>query len=184
MRPAARRLDRALVVLPSVTLGGTEQQTAVLARAMAEARLEVTLAMEPALRPDFAALPGAASELRSVTGPFGWQAGATAADNIAAQAAALAPLLQGLRPDLVILPLPWPGHGFGLLQALAAAGQRTLVIQHLAPQIADPVPEAAAPVLATLAAAPIRWAAVSAPVAARAAAFFGLPPAAVAVVPN
>ncbi|MCB4820643.1 glycosyltransferase [Roseicella aerolata] len=82
-------------------------------------------------------------------------------------------------------PLPWPTHGLGLLRGLAAAGVPVLAILHLAPREPEPpLPEAAQAVIAALPGAPVRWAAVSAPIAARVAGRFGLPPAAIAVVPN
>ena len=79
------------------------------------------------------------------------------------------------------MPLPWPDHGLGLQRALARAGVPQLAIAHLAPPEAAPVPAALRDGLADAA---VTWAAVSAPVARRLAATFGLPPGGVAVVPN
>ncbi len=172
-----RRLRRLLVLLPSAGLGGAEAHTATLVRALAAAGVGVSVAAEPELLPGLARLFGEAAVLHPAA--VGWREAEPMAANIARQSAAAAPLIAALQPDAALLPLPWPTHGLGLQQALAAAGTATLVIGHLAPPDTAAVPEALA-----LAAGPFTWAAVSRPAAGRLAACFGLPAASVAVVPN
>ncbi|WP_431267556.1 hypothetical protein [Dankookia sp. P2] len=145
----------------------------------------VTVALEPALDPGFAAMLGRPSAVRRLRAPLGWRPGAALDANMDRQEAALAGALAETRPDLVILPLPWPTHGLGLFRGLPAAGPPALVIHHLAPREPEPpLPGAAQAVLAALPAARIHWAAVAALVAARAAALLGLPEAGFTVVPN
>jgi glycosyltransferase involved in cell wall biosynthesis len=178
-------LARALIALPSMGLGGTERHTAALANALAAAGVAVTVALEPALDAGFAAMLGWPSQVHRRPAPLGWQPEATPEANMARQEAALAAALAATRPDLVILPLPWPTHGLGLFRGLLAAGLPALVIHHLAPREPEPpLPEAALAVLAALPGSRFRWAAVAAPVAARAAALLGLPEAGFTVVPN
>ena len=178
-------LGRALVALPATGLGGTEAHTAALANVLAAAGVAVTVALEPGLDAGFAAMLGWPSAVRRLPAPLGWQPGAPAEANMAAQEAALARVLAETRPGLVILPLPWPTHGLGLFRGLLAAGLPVLVIHHLAPREPEPpLPEAARAVLAALPGAPFHFAAVAAPVAARAAAMLGVPEPAFAVVPN
>ena len=62
MTPRGRILSRALMILPSTALGGTEKHSAALARALAEAGVVVTLALEPSLRPGVQAMLGARRE--------------------------------------------------------------------------------------------------------------------------
>jgi hypothetical protein len=183
--PRGRSLSRALMILPSTALGGTEKHSAALAGALAEAGVGVTLALEPSLRPGVQAMLGARPDILLHPAPVGWQPGASLAANLDRQEAALAGLLAAARPDIVLLPLPWPTHGLGLMRGLVAAGVPVLAILHLAPREPEPpLPEAAQAVVAALPGAPVRWAAVSAPIAARVASRFGLPPAAITVVPN
>ncbi|NOG73411.1 glycosyltransferase [Roseicella sp. DB1501] len=192
-------VSRILLALPSVGLGGTERHSAVLAAALAAAGVAVTVALAPPLAAGFAAMletPGGTggraegrAAVRLQPAPLAWRPDASAGGGIEAairaQAAALAPVLAAVRPDLVLLPLPWPDHGLGLFQAVIEAGLPALAIHHLAPREPEPpLPAAALSVTARLAAAPLRFAAVSAPVAARAAARLGLPAARFAVVPN
>ncbi|TCZ66034.1 glycosyltransferase [Roseicella aquatilis] len=180
-----RSLSRVLVALPSIGLGGAEKHSAVLAEALAAAGVATTVATEPRLAEGFGAMLRPGSRLRRRGAPLGWQPRAEVEANMAAQEAALAGLLAETRPDLLLLPLPWPTHGLGLLRGAVAAGLPTLVIHHLASRDPEPdLPEAARAALAALPRAPVRFAAVSAPVAARAAAQLGLPAGAVAVVPN
>ncbi|RAI56934.1 glycosyltransferase [Roseicella frigidaeris] len=184
-----RGLSRALLALPSRGLGGTERHSAVLARALAASGVAVTVALAPPLAAGFAALlgppPPGPGGVRLHPAPLAWEGDADPAAGIAAQAAALAAVLAGTRPDLAILPLPWPEHGLGLLRAVAEARLPALAIHHLAGRAPEPpLPEAARAVTERLAVASIRWVAVSAPVAARAAARLGLPAGRVAVVPN
>lgn len=98
------------------------------------------------------------------------------------QAEGLAAVLAGFRPDVLVLPLPWPDHGLGLMQAAAAAGIPTLVVCHLAPP--DPPSGLAEVRKLGLAGMRAAWIAVSGPVARRAEQFFGLMPRQVQVVNN
>lgn len=170
-----QRLRRLLVLLPSAGLGGAEAHTATLVRALAATGVTVSVAAEPDLQPGLAGLLDGTAMLHAA--PIGWRETEDLAGNMARQAQAAAPLIAALAPDAALLPLPWPTHGLGLHQALADACIATLAIAHLAPPDLEPLPEA-------LAAAPIGWAAVSGPVAARVAACFGLPAGGIAVVPN
>ena len=174
-----KRLRRALALLPSAGLGGAEAQTAVLLRALAQAGVTVSAAIEPALKPGLAALLPAAVQVFGA--PLAWWSNAPAAANIARQTAEGAALLEAAAPDLVLLPLPWPTHAIGLMRATAAAGLPGIAIAHLAP--AELAPEEAA-LADGVAAASLAWVAVSAPVGGRVAGIFGLPPGAVTVVPN
>lgn len=207
-----RRVRRVLALFPSDGLGGAEAQSAVLLRALQAAGVAVTAAIEPRLRAPLARWLGPGAEV--VGAPIGWHGQRSAGANIAAQALAAPGLLAAAAPDVVLLPLPWPTHGLGLMPVLAAARQPTLAVAHLAPE--DPFEDAPAETAETAedapgdapgdaqrdapgeapgvawwdasraagAAAKLAWAAVSAPVAARVARLFGLPRGAVAVVPN
>ena len=179
--PSPRRLRRALVLLPSAGLGGAEAMTAVLARALAADGVELHLATEPALEPGFAAMLGPALADAVSAAPLGWREDEPPAQILRRQAAFAAARILTFRPDLALIPLPWPTHDLGFLPPLAEARVPTLCIAHLAP--AEPEPD-----MAELArGAPLgaaRWAAVSAPVAARLASCLGLDPAQVTVVPN
>jgi glycosyltransferase involved in cell wall biosynthesis len=175
---AVRRLRRLLVPLPSAAIGGAERHTASLALALAEAGVEVTVAAEPALLPGLAAL---FRPLAPVAAPVGWREAEGMEANAARQAGAAAALIARHVPEAALLPLPWPSHGLGLQRALAEAHLPGLAIAHLAPHEPEPVPAA---LLRPALAAPLAWAAVSAPVAGRVAALFGLAPGQVAVVPN
>ena len=176
-----RRLERVLMLLPSAGIGGAEVHSAWLAQGLAAAGVLVRLAVGPAVRDRFAGLlgPGLASALQAA--PVGWDGGARLAANLARQSAAAAALLAEWRPDAVVLPLPWPTHGLGLQQALAAAAVPVLAVAHLAPH-AFTAEELAAARAARL--GPTRWTAVSEAVAARLAQCFGLPAGTVATVPN
>lgn len=156
------RLRRVLALLPGAALGGAEAQTATLLRALAAAGVEVIAAIAPDLAPAYAAALGADVTVRPA--PIAWAAathgpgdGATPAQAprrggappahatptaaaSAAQAAAAAPLLAGFRPDLALLPLPWPTHALGLQAACAAAGIPALAIAHLAPTVPASMP--------------------------------------------
>jgi glycosyltransferase involved in cell wall biosynthesis len=179
---APRRLRRALVLLPSVALGGAEVMTAVLARALSAEGLEMDLAIEPELLPGFAAMLGPTLADSASAAPLGWRKEETETQNLRRQGAVAAARIMTVRPDVAILPLPWPTHGLGFLRPLAEARVPTLAIAHLAPEEPEPGME----VLAR--AAPrggrLAWAAVSPAVAARVAALYGIPTAEVAVVPN
>lgn len=185
MKAPARSLSRALLALPSTALGGTERHTARLAAALAAAGVATTLALEPALETGVLRLLDGSAGVRLRPARIGWQPGMSAEANMDAQEAALAAALEATRPDILILPLPWPSHGLGLLRGATAAGVPVLAIHHLAPREPEPpLPAAAQAVIAALPQARLSLAAVSAPVAARVAAFLDVPPAAVAVVPN
>lgn len=176
-----RRLRRMLALLPSAALGGAEAQTATLLRAVAATGVEVTIGMDPALVDRFAAVagPGLAPWVRPAA--LGWDDALPIDVASARQRAAAAPLIAAVRPELALLPLPWPTHALGLQAALAAAAVPALVIAHLAPT----APEAAADAAARCTPrGPTVWGAVSAPVAARLARSFALPHTAVAVVRN
>ncbi|WP_052213918.1 glycosyltransferase family 4 protein [Belnapia sp. F-4-1] len=178
MTVRARRLRRLLVLLPSAAIGGAERHTATLALALAEAGVEVIVAAEPDLLPGLAPL---FHPLATVAAPIGWREAEGLDANAARQARAAAALVPHHAPDAALLPLPWPSHGLGLQGALAEAHLPGLAIIHLAPREPVPVPAA---LLRPALAAPLAWAAVSAPVAGRVEALFGLAPGQVAVVPN
>lgn len=170
-----RRLERLLVALPSTRLGGTERHTAELAARLAvRSGMAVALAAEPALHPGLAPHLGPGVTLHAAA--LGWDGSDAPADRAARQAAEARRLAEAIRPDAALLPLPWPDAGPGLLPALA--GLPRLVLLHLAPE----APPAAAPPPPGLAAAMV--AAVSAPVARRAARAWGLAEGSVAVLPN
>lgn len=80
-----------------------------------------------------------------------------------------------------MLPLPWPSAGIGPARALAAAALPSLSIGHLVPPDGD---AAAIHALGGWPAPPGVVAAVSPPAALLLATGFGLPPQAVAVLPN
>jgi glycosyltransferase involved in cell wall biosynthesis len=160
----ARRLSRLLVPLPSTRLGGTERHTADLCtRIVARTAMEIHLAAEPALH----------EGLRRWLGP-GVALHAASLGTPASQPAEARRLRDALRPDAAFVPLPWPDAGDGLLPELD--GLPRLVLLHLAPEAPAPV---VAPALALESAV---CAAVSAPVARRAALAWGIPR--VAVLPN
>ncbi|MBV1796212.1 glycosyltransferase family 4 protein [Siccirubricoccus sp. G192] len=169
------------MLLPSGGIGGVEVHSVALARALARSGLTLRLAIEPALRPRFAALlgPDLAPGLEGLA--IGWYPEVAAEANIRRQAAAAMAAILAARPDAAILPLPWPTHGLGIQQALAEAGVPVLAVAHLAPRELDPPTIAAAQALRP---GPTRWVAVSDPVAARLATCFGLPPGAVTTVTN
>lgn len=179
-----RSLRRALIALPAIELGGTEKHTAVLAQALAEAGVAVTVGIEPRLAGWFGDMLGRPTGVAVRPATLGWQRDTPHERNMEAQDTALAGLLAAARPDLVILPVHWPAFAIGLLQAVIAAGVPTLAIHHLAPREPEPLHWTAGDVVAALPTAPIRWAAVSAPVAARTADLYRLPPAAFTVIPN
>lgn len=176
-----RRLACVLLLLPGTDIGGAEAHTAWLARSLAASGIDVRSAIDPALRGRFAALLGRDLAAGLDAAPIAWDTKQSVEANASRQAEAASALLAATRPDAAILPLPWPTHGLGLQQALAEAGVPALAIAHLAP--VEPEPDGLAAARA-LRAGPTVWVAVSEPVAARLAACFGLPPGAVAVVPN
>jgi glycosyltransferase involved in cell wall biosynthesis len=178
MTAPVRRLQRLLVLLPSADIGGAERHTATLALAVAEAGVEVTIAAEPALLPGLALL---VRPIAPVAAPIGWREAEGPEANAARQAAATRALIAAHAPEAALLPLPWPSHGLGLQHALAEARLPGLAIAHLAPREPEPMPAA---LLRPALAPPLAWAAVSAPVAGRVEALFGLAPGRVAVVPN
>lgn len=195
----AATLGRVLAVLPSLGLGGAEAMTAVLLRDLAARGVRFEAVLEPGLRAGFAAMlgPGLAASVSAA--PVGWRDADTAAEDglpsgdaaaatrsLRRQEAVLGARLLADRPDLVLLPLPWPSHGLGVLAAAATAGVPVLAVLHLAPR--DPDAEMARAIglvpPGALHRAGVTWAAVAAPTAARAAAALGLPPGRIAVVPN
>jgi glycosyltransferase involved in cell wall biosynthesis len=169
---ATRRLERLLILLPSTRMGGTERHTARLATAVARQGVAVTLAAEPALHAALAPAIGGGVVLRGAA--LGWEA----PDAAARQAAALRDLIAETRPDLAFLPLPWPAAAPGLFPALAEARLPRLVLAHLAGEATEPLPGVAESLRGAV------LAAVSAPTARRAAAAWGVPEAAFALLPN
>jgi len=166
--------ERILVVIPSSEAGGAEAQTLRVARGLAAMGAEVLVAADPSLTgrlgTDLPLRPAAlAFDPDAESGPMR-----------ARQAAALAPVLAGFRPEAALIGLGSPQEGFGALQALEEAGVPTLAVAHLVRRdwklgAAD---RAVAAALRT------GWAAVSAPSARRLEALFGLPQGRVAAVPN
>jgi glycosyltransferase involved in cell wall biosynthesis len=178
-RAPATRIGHLLILLPATRWGGTEGHTAQLARRLAaQPGLRVTLAAEPALLPSLRA----ASPADLVPAGIGWQPSREAARNIAGQQAEAARLIAALAPDILLVPLPWPNAGLGLLRAADQAGLPRLVVAHLVPHGAAP-PEVAE-ALPELGAEAATWCAVSGPAARRTEACFGLPPGRVAVIDN
>lgn len=181
--PPRQALRDLLVLLPSTRFGGTERHTAELAARLQAHGMTVRLAAEPAMLERIAAtLPAGLPAPALLPAPLGWDGLAPAAENLARQQAATEALLAEARPDLALLPLPWPDAGLGALRVLAAARLPRVVALHLAPQ--GPPPAAIAPLLPEIAAGAAAWCAVSGPVARRAALAFGLPPRRVAVLAN
>ncbi len=167
-------MTRLLVLLPGLALGGAERHTLDLAMGASAFGMQVQLAAEPALLAQLPPLPGVA------IGPapgLGWRPDAFRSSPLAQQDATAA-LLAETRPDLALLPLPWPSAGIGPRRALAAAGVASLAVAHLVPPGGD---AEAIRALGGWAPGPGRVVAVSAPTAARLAAALGVP---VGVVPN
>lgn len=178
-----RHLTRLLLALPSLRFGGTERHAAELAARLGAEGLEVTLAAEPALlAPLAAALPPGLPTPSLAPAALGWDDAAEPAGALARQWAAAEALLVAENPDMVLLPLPWPDAGLGVMRAAAAHGLPRLVALHLAAD--GPAPPAIAGALPALDAAGAAWAAVSAPVARRGASCFGLPAARIALIDN
>lgn len=178
---AARRLRRLLVAVPSTRFGGTERHAAELAARFGAAGLTVTLAAEPGmLGPLRTALPAGFPEPVLLPAAIGWAEGE--AEAAAGQRHAAAALLAAEAPEIVLLPLPWPNAGLGLMQALAAARLPRLAVLHLA--AGGPAPAGIVESLAGLGVERTAWTAVSVPVARRAAGFFGLPAHRIAVIDN
>ncbi len=174
---AALRLRRLLLLLPGLNLGGTERHGLDLARRLATQGIDVTLAAEPSL---LDTLPQAGLALR--TAAIGWDESLPAEANIARQQAALSPLLAEAAPDAVLLSLPWPNAGLGLQAGLAETHLPRLILLHLATE--GPAPPGIAAICARLGLDASVLAAVSAPVARRAAGFFGLDQARIGVLHN
>ncbi|WP_439594761.1 glycosyltransferase [Falsiroseomonas sp.] len=178
--PPAGRLAHLLILLPSTRLGGTEGHTLQLAaRLAAQPGLRVSLAAEAALLPELAAAlpPGPAPALHPA--PIGWGGRVPTPEEIAGQKAAAAALIARLAPDILLIPLPWPNAGLGLLRA--APGLPRLAVLHLVPEAP---PAGLAEALEGLAVREMAWCAVSAAGARRAEGFFGLPPLACAQIDN
>lgn len=173
---APRRLDRLLVALPSTRMGGTERHTMDLARRLAaRGGMAVEVAAEPALHPALAPLLGPGVTLRAAA--IGWETDPPET-RAARQATAMRALLAEIPADAAFIPLPWPDAGHGLLPVLEAAGLPRLVLLHLAP---DAPPPATVPALGLGGAV---LAAVSAPVARRAALAWGVAEAGIALLAN
>lgn len=172
-----RRLQRLLLALPSVRMGGTERHTAWLARGIAaRTGMEVAIAAEPALHAALAPLAGADVALRPAA--IGWETPEPPAARATRQTRAMAALIGDARPDAVIVPMPWPDQGHGLLPALAEAALPRLVLFHLAGEA--PIPPAPVPLGLDRA----MLAAVSAPIARRVARGLGVPRDSIALLAN
>lgn len=176
MSATVRRLDRVLMLLPSAEIGGAEVHSAWLAEGLTALGVGVRLAIAPGLRDRFARLLGGALVGRAPeAAAVGWDREAPPAEAEARQATAAAALIAEWRPDVAVLPLPWPSHALGLQRACAEAAVPVLAVAHLAPRDPDPVDARLGPT---------RWVAVSDPVTARLAACSGLPAGSVTTVPN
>lgn len=182
-RNPVTRIGHLLILLPATRWGGTEAHTAQLAgRLAAWPGLRVTLAAEAALLPALRAAAPAGPPAGLAAAAIGWQQGQDPASNMARQQAEAARLIAALAPDLLLVPLPWPNAGLGLLRAAAIAGLPRLVVAHLVPH--GPPPPEVAEALPDLGAAAATWCAVSPPGARRTEACFGLPPGRCAVIDN
>lgn len=177
----ATRLSRLLVLLPSTRPGGTERHAAELATRLAKLRgLSVSFAAEPVLHDTLRRWLPPAVTLHPAS--IGKDETLGAELVTARQAAETERLLAGLRPDLALLPLPWPDAGLGVMRALAAARLPRIVQFHL---VADgPPPPAVAPEIPGLDLPRTVLTAVSAPLARRAARIFGVAEHRVVVLPN
>lgn len=175
-----RRPRRVLILLPSGGMGGTERHTAGVATRLAAQGVRVTLAVDEALLAPMRPLLGPGVVMRPAA--VVWNTRQPPEVTHAHQAAATEALLRWAKPDVTMVPLPWPDAGVGLLAALAAAGAPRLVLAHLGGDgRAFPTVAAALPGLDAVRAV---FGAVSTPVARRIAPVFGLDAAAVTVVPN
>lgn len=182
--PAAQRLRRALILLPSAGLGGAEAMTAVLARALHAEGMALDIAIAPALAPGFAGMLGPGPGAAVDPAPLDWREAEDVAQNLRRQQAVAAARMLTARPDIAVIPLPWPSHGLGFLGPLRDAGVPTVLLSHLAPREPDPEMAEAARLAPPPAWPGLAWAAVAAPVAARVEAAFALPARSVQVVPN
>ena len=144
-------------------------------RLAARGGMAVEVAAETALHPALAPLLGPGVVLRAAA--IGWETDPPET-RAARQAAAMRALLAEVQADAAFIPLPWPDAGHGLLPVLAAAGLPRLVLLHLAP---DAPPPATVPALGLSGAV---LAAVSAPVARRAALAWGVPEDGIALLAN
>jgi glycosyltransferase involved in cell wall biosynthesis len=178
-RAEVTRIGHLLVLLPAMRWGGTEAHSAQLAaRLAAQPGLRVTLAAEPALlTPLRAASPAAV-----VPAAIGWDQQQEPSRNALRQQAEATRLIAALAPDVLLVPLPWPNAGIGLLRAAARAGLPRLVAAHLVPH--GPPPAGIAEAMPELGAAATTWCAVSTPGARRLETCFGLPHGRVRVIDN
>jgi glycosyltransferase involved in cell wall biosynthesis len=160
-------------------MGGTERHTAELATRLAARGLSVTLAAEAALHADLAPHLGPGVTLRAA--PVGWAEDQPEKRELR-QAEQSRAVIEETRPDIALLPLPWPDAGLGAMRALAEAGLPRLVLCHLAGD--GPVPPHMAAARGAIDAAGCAFAAVSAPTAFRAARLFAQPVARIPVLPN
>jgi glycosyltransferase involved in cell wall biosynthesis len=170
-----------MILLPSTRWGGTEAHTAQLAKRLSGvAGLRISLVAEPGLLPQLdALLAGTLVALHPAA--IGWTAGDPAAA-AARQQDEAAPLVEALAPDMLLVPLPWPDAGTGLLRLGEQLGLPRVAVAHLVPH--GPLPPATAEALRGVDAASVTWCAVSAPGARRTEACFGLPAGRVAVIDN
>lgn len=178
---AVRRLERVLFAVPSAGLGGAEAHSLSLARALTAAGVAVRIGLDPALLAPVRARFNPPPDIILDAAPLAWMPTAPLDANLDRQAAATAALLAA-RPDAVVLPLPWPNWGLGVLRAAAAAGVPVLAIAYLVPH--EFAAEAADVAAADLRLGRVRWAAVADPTARRLAEVFALPRAEIAVVTN
>lgn len=174
---------RILLTLPSSGFGGAELHDLTLCRRLKEEGHEIHVVFEPgeptvrigelAQRHGFACHHA----------PIAWRHTAFAADLENEQRAALAPVIDSVDPDVVLLGCPSPQSGIGPMQAINASGCPALCVFHLA--TADLVPTAAAvEAFAGAASAGSRFVAVSSHTAALIASYAGLPPGQVTVIEN
>ncbi|HEY8611013.1 MAG TPA: glycosyltransferase family 4 protein [Roseomonas sp.] len=176
------RTRRLLVLFPGERYGGAEAHTLRIVEAAAAVGVEVTLVAGAALHPSLNG-PGAGPGWSLINLPISWRRGLPETAR-RAQAEATRAALDVARPDMVLLPLPWPDQAGGAMEALAASGTPTLVVSHLAPHGEEPPPgldEAAQEAARAMRA---DWVAVSEPTAARLSRFLGLPPGRVATIAN
>jgi glycosyltransferase involved in cell wall biosynthesis len=180
-RRRSARLSKVLFLLPSNGFGGAERHTAMFARHLRGIGCDVTIAAEEAVLSRLGAELGAAAALRRAG--LGWRESADFRRALDEQCSAAAAILAEERPDIAILPLPWPNFGLGIQRALEDAGTATLVVAHL-------VPHEIAPEETRFVSDYLRrpeswaWTAVSSPAAARLEAYFGLRPGRVRTLPN
>jgi glycosyltransferase involved in cell wall biosynthesis len=179
----ARRVSKILFLLPSNGFGGAERHTAMFAAHLHRIGCGVTIAAESdvlsRLTDEFGTMAGVSLQASCL----GWREQAEFHQALGGQRSAATALLAKERPDVAILPLPWPNFGLGIQKALEDADVPALVIAHLVPHeialeekrfVSDYLrrPESWA------------WTAVSNPAGARLEEYFGLATDRVWTVPN